>query len=110
MKYRRKHGLKYGEKKRLCRKRVDIFKNFHYLVAILFFILLLCCAILFLFDTTILVKDDFNAYEIIGIIIGFVAISLFITNLLYKYAITPIPKKRGKEKIKAKQAKQEKEN
>ena len=110
MKYRRKHGLKYGEKKRLCRKRVDIFKNFHYLVAILFCILLLCCAILFLFDTTILVKDDFNAYEIIGIIIGFVAISLFITNLLYKYAITPIPKKRGKEKIKAKQAKQEKEN
>ncbi len=99
---RKSNRLKYAVLRRISRKRIELFKRFHYIMVILLLSLVLAGALFCLFDCTFLMNLDYNIWEKICFVIGLIIVHLVLVCLLYKYAISPLHKKRGKEKILAK--------
>lgn len=99
LRHHRKHKLNVSILKRIDRSRVNLFRNFHRGLLMLLIIFIGYVAGMVFFDKTQLISFDFNWYEIVGSSLLIIVILCIVIYYLYKYAITPLPKKRGKDKI-----------
>ncbi len=97
--YKKKHKLSVSVLRRLDRKRIKLFRNSHRLIAIMLVLLVGYVAWMVFVNKTILISFDIKWYEIVGYSLLIIVIFSFVNYHFYKYAITPLPKKRGKDKI-----------
>ena len=106
IKYRSTHQLKISDLRRISRKRIKVFRYFQYIISLFFigFVLIVVC--MSTYGRNFKVHFDYLGFKITTLIIGVLAILLVINYFLYNYSVTPIPKKRGKEKLKEKDEKE----
>lgn len=103
--YKRMHKLNVSILRRIDRRRVALFRNFHKGIMFLFIFCIGYVAGMVLFDKTILLPFEIKWYGVVGFILFIIIILSVLLYTVYKYAITPMPKKRGKEKIEDKKTK-----
>lgn len=103
--YHKENKLKYSVLRRISRKRLKIFLRYLYCIALAFILLLFYMTYCVVNNKTFLVDLYYIEYRVIGIILVTLVVLSVMTYYLYKYAITPVPKKHGKEKMKEKDEK-----
>lgn len=95
MKYYREHKLGFATLRRISRHRVRIFKIFCYTYIIILLLLCLFMTLLVLYNRTIIVDIEYFWYYAVIYFLGGVIVFSILVYSLYKYATTPIPKKKG---------------
>lgn len=100
MKYRLLHLQRISSLKRISRKRLTFYRYFHYMLVLILLSFILFVVCMSCYDITLMVNFDYIEYKIAAIVLLITSALLFASYRLYIYTITPLPKKRGKEKIK----------
>jgi hypothetical protein len=100
-KYKAKHHLSFSERRNISRKRVKDFKIFLYTITFIFLIVFLIVVFFAAFGYTFLINYENLGWKIALNVICIIVILIVVIYFLYKYAITPVQKKKD-EKIKEK--------
>lgn len=100
--FRKKHKLKFSERRKISRKRVNRFKWFIYTIVFTFLLFVLTVVIMSAFDFVFLVEEENLGWRITCVVI-FIILALSVAIYYsYKYAITPPSELSGQESEKAK--------
>ena len=98
--YHKKNRIRFASD-----KQQKLFQRYNYAVAIFILALLFYITYSIVLGKAFLVNLDTIWYWVIGIALVTIVFLTIITFYIFKYAITPASKKRGKEKIKEREAK-----